>query len=319
VIEEYLTDREPVESREEDESLPLRRDPLKAYLAQLARYPVLSREEEKKVTQLVYEAHDPNAAERLTVANLRLVVKIAMGYYNMYQNILDLIQEGNVGLLHAVKKYNPYKGTKFSTYAQFWIRAYILKYIMDSWSLVKVGTTQGQRKLFFRLNRERRRLEHLGLEPATEVIARTLQVKREEVAEMETRLSSCDICLDSPVNDEGADTMMDMLATDEDVEYIVSEREKQRILAEKINDFKDTLNEKEVCVLDHRLMADEPKTLENIGERFHISRERVRQIEHDVLKKAKARFNGDITKLGFWTTGPCGRGMSKATIVVNTG
>ena len=150
-----------------------------------------------------------------------------MGYYNMYHNILDLIQEGNVGLLHAVKKYNPYKGTKFSTYAQFWIRAYILKHIMDSWSLVKVGTTQSQRKLFYRLNKEKRRLEGLGLYPAPKLIARTLQVKEEEVVDMQTRLAYNDVYLDAPLNDEGVDTMMDMLATDEDVEDIVSEKETQ--------------------------------------------------------------------------------------------
>ena len=241
-----------------------------------------------------------DAAEKVAVSNLRLVVKIAMGYYNMYHNILDLIQEGNVGLLHAVKKYNPYKGTKFSTYAQFWIRAYILKHIMDSWSLVKVGTTQSQRKLFYRLNKEKQRLEGLGLYPAPKLIARTLQVKEEEVVDMQTRLAYNDVYLDAPLNDEGVDTMMDMLATDEDVEDIVSEKETQNVLAEKIREFKTTLNEKEICILDDRLMADEPRTLEEIGARFCVSRERVRQIQKGILKKAKASFNGDLVMLDIW-------------------
>jgi len=277
-----------------------RMDPLKVYITQVAKYPVLSPDEEREVTRLVYEDQNRGAAERLAVSNLRLVVKIVMGYYNIYHNILDLIQEGNVGLLHAVKKYNPYKGTRFSTYAQFWIRAYILKYIMDSWSLVKVGTTQSQRKLFYRLNKEKRRLEGLGLYPAPKVLARTLQVKEEDVVDMQARLTYNDVYLDSPVNDDGVDTMMDLLATDEDVEYVVSEKETQNILAEKIKAFKTTLNEREVCVLDNRLMADKPRTLEEIGARFHISRERVRQIEQGILKKAKASFNGDAERLGLW-------------------
>jgi RNA polymerase sigma-32 factor len=284
--------------QKEDERLPAKLDSLKAYLALLSKFPLLSLQEEREITRLVYEDHDPCSAERLALSNLRLVVKIAMGYYNIYQNILDLIQEGNVGLLHAVKKYNPYKGTKFSTYAQFWIRAYILKHIMDSWSLVKVGTTQSQRKLFYRLNKEKRRLEGLGLYPAPKLIARTLQVKEEEVVDMQTRLAYNDVYLDAPLNDEGVDTMMDMLATDEDVEDIVSEKEERNVLAEKIREFKTTLNEKEICILDDRLMADEPRTLEEIGERFCVSRERVRQIQKGILKKAKASFNGDLEKLG---------------------
>ena len=277
---------EPGEAKEIDD-LPVRHDTLKAYTAGLAKYPLLSREEERKVTRLVYEEQDFDAVERLAVSNLRLVVKIAMGYYNTYINILDLIQEGNVGLLHAVKKYNPYKGTKFSTYAQFWIRAYILKYLMDSWSLVKVGTTQSQRKLFFRLNRERRRLEDLGLYPSPKLLASTLRVKEEDVVEMQTRLSYNDVHLEAPLSDEGTDTMMDMLSTDEDVEDIVSEKETLGLLAERVKEFKTTLNEKEVCILDHRLMAEEPRTLEEIGTSFRISRERVRQIEQVILGKAK--------------------------------
>ena len=291
-------DNEEIMAQKEDERLPAKLDSLKAYLALLSKFPLLSLEEEREVTRLVYENQSRDAAEKVAVSNLKLVVKIALGYYNIYHNILDLIQEGNVGLLHAVKKYNPYKGTKFSTYAQFWIRAYILKYIMDSWSLVKVGTTQSQRKLFYRLNKEKRRLEGLGLYPAPKLIASSLQVKEEDVVDMQTRLAYNDVYLDAPLNDEGVDTMMDILATDEDVEDIVSEKETQNALAEKIREFKTTLSEKEICILDDRLMADEPKTLEEIGAKFCLSRERVRQIQQGILKKAKVRFNGDREKLG---------------------
>jgi RNA polymerase sigma-32 factor len=308
--------RESGEAKEDD-CLPVRHDTLKVYIAGVAKYPLLSREEEREVTRAIYDYQDLDAVERLAVSNLRLVVKIAMSYYNTYLNILDLIQEGNVGLLHAVKKYNPYKGTKFSTYAQFWIRAYILKYLMDSWSLVKVGTTQSQRKLFFRLNKEKRRLEALGLYPAPKLIASTLQVKEEDVVEMQTRLSYNDVYLEAPLNDEGTDTMMDMLSTDGDVEDIVSEKETLGLLAERVKEFKTTLSEKEACILDHRLMAEKPRTLEEIGTRFHISRERVRQIEKRILKKAKASFNGDLVKLDIWPV--CdNQGTLKTSITANT-
>lgn len=269
-------------------------DTLKAYVAQTRRYPVLSREEEPQVARLVYEDQDIGAFEKLTVSNLRLVVKIAMTYSNTYLNVLDLIQEGNVGLLHAVKKYNPYKGTKFSTYAAFWIRAYMLKYIMDSWSLVKVGTTQSQRKLFYRLNKEKRELNRLGLYPDTKVLANNLQVKEGDILDMETRLSCNDVYLEDPVSDDGSDTLMDRLSTDEDAEEIAIEKETLDILARKVKEFKTTLSEREACVLDYRLMAEQPKTLAEIGTEFRISRERVRQIERKIIEKAKVRFSEDM-------------------------
>ncbi|OPY74620.1 MAG: RNA polymerase sigma factor RpoH [Syntrophorhabdus sp. PtaU1.Bin153] len=288
------------EELENDESSSSRSDPLSVYLREAAKYPMLSREEEREITRLVYDEQDLDAAEKLAVSNLRLVVKIALGYYGTYLNILDLIQEGNEGLLHAVKKYDPYKGTKFSTYAQFWIRAYILKYIMDSWSLVKVGTTQGQRRLFYRLNKEKRRLETLGLYPAPKLLANTLGVKEADVIDMETRLSLTDVSLDAPITDKGDDTGMDLLSSDEDVEEIVSEKEKSVLLAEKVKAFRATLNEKEVCIFDCRVMAETRLSLQQIGTKFQISRERVRQIEQRVIKKARENLNGSIMQLDLW-------------------
>ncbi len=288
------------EEAENDEYSSSTSDPLSVYLREAAKYPMLSREEEREITRLVYDEQDLSAAEKLAVSNLRLVVKIALGYYGTYLNILDLIQEGNEGLLHAVKKYDPYKGTKFSTYAQFWIRAYILKYIMDSWSLVKVGTTQGQRRLFYRLNKEKRRLETLGLYPAPKLLANTLGVKEADVIDMETRLSLTDVSLDAPIADKGDDTGMDLLSSDEDVEEIVSEKEKSVLLAEKVKAFRATLNEKEVCIFDHRVMAETRLSLQQIGTRFQISRERVRQIEQRVIKKARESLNGSIMQLDLW-------------------
>lgn len=282
-----------------DKGLPIPFDPLKKYLSEVSKYPVLSRDEELEIATKVYKYKDKEAAQKLIISNLKLVVKISLEYYNTYLNILDLIQEGNVGLLHAVKKYNPYKGTKFSTYASFWIRAYILKYIMDSWSLVKIGTTQSQRKLFYRLNKEKQKLEALGVFPAPQLLASTLDVKEGDIENMEKRLSYTDVSLESPIHDESDDTVMDMIKTGDDVEEIVAEKEKSILLSERINLFKTTLNEKELYVFENRIMSEEPLTLQDIGAKFNISRERVRQIENRVIKKFKDRFKGELKDFDF--------------------
>ncbi|HVN97425.1 MAG TPA: sigma-70 family RNA polymerase sigma factor, partial [Syntrophorhabdaceae bacterium] len=246
----------------------------------------------------VFEHQDLTAAERLTVSNLRLVVKIALGYHNIYLNILDLIQEGNVGLLHAVKRYNPYKGTKFSTYASFWIRAYILKYIMDSWSLVKVGTTQGQRKLFYRLNGEKRRLEALGIYPTPKILAKNFGLKEREVEDMEKRLTHNDMPLDAPVCDGSNDTFMDQMSSDEDVEEIVSERHESETVSRMMEEFKATLDDRDRYIFDHRIVAEEPMTLNDLGNSFQISRERVRQVETRIVKRFKTHFQGSLADVG---------------------
>ena len=173
----------------------------------------------------MFENNDKDAAQELVMSNLRLVVKIALQYYNTYLNVLDLIQEGNLGMLHAVKRYNPYKGSKFSSYAVYWIRASILKYIMASWSMVKVGTTSGQKKLFFGLKKETRRLESLGIYPESKLIAISLQVKEKEVEEMKQRVGLTDLSLETPAYTDSDDTIMDTLRSNEDVQEIVkSER-----------------------------------------------------------------------------------------------
>lgn len=295
-IKDALSESE-VHFEEEKKDLPIPYDPVKRYLSEISKYPVLSREEEMEVATRVYKHKDIEAAERLVMSNLKLVVKIALEYYNTYLNILDLIQEGNVGLMHAVKKYNPYKGTKFSTYASFWIRAYILKYIMDSWSLVKVGTTQGQRKLFYRLNKEKQKLEARGISPAPKLLASTLDVREEEVESMEKRLAYTDISLESPIHEDGDDTLMDTIRTGENIEEIVAGKEKKEIITQKMEEFRKTLNEKELFIFNNRVIAEEPLTLQEIGERFNISRERVRQIENRVVKKLKEGFKDDLERL----------------------
>ena len=285
--------------RSEEGSLPTTFDPLRKYLSEVSRYHVLSRDEEFEVAKRIYENKDKEAAQKLVMSNLKLVVKIALEYYSSYINILDLIQEGNVGLLHAVKKYNPYKGTKFSTYSSFWIRAYILKYIMDSWSLVKIGTTQSQRKLFYRLNKEKQKLEALGIFPAPKLLASTLDVKEEEVEDMQKRLAYADVSMETPLYDEGDDTIMDMMRSDENVEEIVAEKEKDTIIVSRVKEFKKTLNEKELYIFEHRILSEEPITLQEIGAHFSISRERARQIESKVVKKFKERFKTELKGFEF--------------------
>jgi RNA polymerase sigma-32 factor len=297
--EDIPVERLAIEVEEKEKGFPTLLDPLKKYLAEVSKHPVLSREEELEISMGVYDRKDREAAQKLVISNLKLVVKIALEYYNTYLNILDLIQEGNVGLLHAVKKYNPYKGTRFSTYASFWIRAYILKHIMDSWSLVKIGTTQSQRKLFYRLNKEKRKLEAIGVFPAPQLLASTLDVKVEEVEDMQKRLAHGDVSLEAPIGDDGNDTVLDMIKADGNVEEIVSDREEKEILSRRVAEFKKTLNDKEVFIFENRIMTDDALTLQEIGARFKISRERVRQIENRVVKKFKERFKGELKELDF--------------------
>jgi RNA polymerase sigma-32 factor len=299
-MEDLLLDEEHDLIRESEEgTLPTPFDPLRKYLSEVSRYQVLSRDEEFEVAKRIYEDNDKDAAQKLVMSNLKLVVKIALEYYNTYINILDLIQEGNVGLLHAVKKYDPYKGTKFSTYSSFWIRAYILKYIMDSWSLVKIGTTQSQRKLFYRLNKEKQKLEALGIFPAPKLLASTLDVREEEVEDMEKRLAYADVSMETPIHDEGDNTIMDMMKSEENVEEIVADKEKDEIIVSRVKEFKKALNEKEVYIFEHRILSEEPVTLQEIGAHFGISRERARQIENKVVKKFKEQFKMEFKDFDF--------------------
>jgi len=287
------------QAREQKKTTLMPFDPLKKYLSEISKHAVLSREEELKIAERAHRYKDNEASQKLVTANLRLVVKIALEYYNTYLNILDLIQEGNVGLVHAVKKYNPYKGTRFSTYSSFWIRAYILKYIMDSWSIVKVGTTQSQRRLFYRLKKEKKRLEAAGIFPAPQVIADSLEVKVSEVEDMEKRLSYTDISLDHPIYEEGEETFMDMIKADDDIEEVVAAKERREIISQKIMEFKKMLTDKELFIFEHRIMIEEPLTLQGIGEQFKISRERVRQLENRVIRKFSDKFESEFRKLDF--------------------
>lgn len=273
-------------------------DFLKQYLREISQYPLLTIEEELKLAKQLFEKGDMEAAKRLVRANLRLVVKIAMEYRSAYQNLLDLIQEGNIGLMKAVSKFDPTKGAKLSYYASWWIRSYILKYILDNFRLVRIGTTQVQKKLFFNLMREKEKLEAQGIQVAPKLLADRLHVTEKDVIEMEERLgvNSGDVNLDSPVRtsaltDGRALSHMDLLrdphaAPDESI----AQDELKQILNAHLDEFVATLKEKEKAVFQERLASETPKTLQEVADEFGLTRERVRQIEAGVIQKLKEFF-----------------------------
>jgi RNA polymerase sigma-32 factor len=271
-------------------------DPFRLYMDEIKRYPLLSREEERDLSIRYREKDDMNAGYRLITANLRLVVKIAMDFQRYWmQNLMDLIQEGNVGLMQAVKKFDPYRGYKFSYYASFWIKAYIIKFIMDNWKLVKIGTTQAQRKLFFNLRKEKERLEAQGIEASPKLLSHRLDVKESEIIEMDQRLNSWEISLDSPLKEDSEDTHKSFLPSDDlPVDDQLADQEAKAILHDKLVLFRQQLKGKESVIFDSRLLTEEPMTLQEIGDRFGISRERVRQLESRLKKKLKAYLEEEI-------------------------
>ena len=273
------------------------RDNLQSYLREVSKFPLLEPEEETELARRVRDHGDPEAAFRIVSSHLRLVVRIAMDFQRRWmQNVLDLIQEGNVGLLRAVNKFDPDKGIKFSYYASFWIKAYILKFIMDNWRMVKIGTTQAQRKLFYNLNRERQKLILQGFDPDAALLSERLGVTKDQVVEMEQRLDAGDVSLDLPVSDDsGSASRMDFLpALGPGVEEGIADSEVSRLVQESIRELIPSLSEKEVYILEHRLLTDEPVTLREIGERYHVTRERIRQLEARLLEKLKEHLGREI-------------------------
>jgi len=274
-------------------------DPLRRYFAEIARHPLLSPEEEHALAVKYRDEGDLDAAYKLVTANLRLVVKIAHEYHRAAFSLLDLVQEGNIGLMQAVKKFDPSRGVKLSSYAAWWIRAYIIRFIMDNWRMVKLGTTRAQRKLFFNLAREKQRLLAMGVEVEPKLLAEHLDVTEDEVREMEGRMSADDLRLDAPLqgaedtNATNLDHLADKSAAVDDKlgEDQLAEIFKQKLAAFAENHVK---GDKERYILEHRLMADEPKALQEIGDHFGISRERVRQIEVRLIAKMKEFMSGEI-------------------------
>ena len=274
-----------------------RLDPMQQYLREVQRHALLTPEEEHSLAVKYVGTGDVAAAARLVTANLRLVVKIAYEYRRAYKNIMDLVQEGNIGLMQAVKRYDPYRGVKLSSYAAWWIRAYILRFILNNWRLVKLGTTQAQRKLFFNLNKEKARLSAMGIEPSAAEIARRLGVEEQEVSDMDRRLSSGEMSLDAPVGDTDGRPVsrLDMMPTSASgPDTAVAEGEIQQMVKEKLANFRTTLKGKDVQIFDDRLIAEDPLTLQELGDRFGISRERVRQLEARLTGRLREYLKSEL-------------------------
>ena len=273
-------------------------DPLRRYLTEIRRYSLLNREEEHRLAVEFKEFGNLEAAYRLVTANLRLVVMIAREYQRAFSNLLDLIQEGNIGLMEAVKNFDPYRGVRFPSYAVWWIRAYIIRYVMNNWRMVKIGTTQAQRKLFFNLQKEKKRLEAEGFTPGPKLLAQRLDVKEAEVVEMEQRLASRDLSTDGPIGEDGERTLLSFLADNKlTPEEAFTEKEYHQVLKEKMQRFAEALKDKELVIFRERLLTEEPLTLREIGERYGISRERVRQIEERVKKRLRAYLTKEFKDL----------------------
>ncbi len=262
-----------------------------SYLRELRKHPLMTREEEHDVAVRFSETAEPALGSRLVEANLRLVVKLAREYQRAQNNILDLIQEGNVGLIRAVEKFDPHRGVKFSSYASWWIRAYMLKFVLANWRLVKVGTTQPQRRLFFNLHKEREKLEKQGVVVEAKHLAAALDVTEQEVVEMERRLTASEMSLDAPVHSDEQDdrTRGSLLAAPSSgrPDLQIESVEFDRLVKQKLESFRRTLRDRDLEIFQARLLNEDPETLLELAARFGVTRERVRQIECRL--KAKLR------------------------------
>jgi RNA polymerase sigma-32 factor len=265
-------------------------DPLAAYMAEVTRHPLLTREQEIELSKRFRDTGDVRAAYTLVASNLRLVVKLAHEYHRNPLALLDLVQEGNIGLMQAVKKFDPERGVKLSSYAAWWIRAYILRYIMDNWKMVKLGTTEAQRKLFFKLRQEQERLAKQGIEVTPKLLAERLNVTEQDIVEMDQRLGNDEVSIDAPLNvDDDRESRADRLlpASVPAADDTLANAELRGMFKDKLADFAKDLNEKDRFIFDKRLISDEPMTLQDIGAHYGVSRERARQIEAALIVRMR--------------------------------
>ena len=301
--------------RTRDASLPIPADPkapgvaqasaLTAYMSQLRHHAPITREEEHELAVRWVEDGDADAAKQLILSNLRLVVKIAMEYRRAWTNTLDLIQEGNVGLAEAVQRFDPYQGVKLSSYGVYWIRAYILKYILDNMRSVRLGTTRASRKLFFRLNKEKRELERLGYELEPKLLAERLDVTEDDVIDMEARLSQPDVSFDAPLRSDEGDGMTfgdRMAAPGISSEAVVGGQELREVFLGKVAEFAESLSERDLQILNERILADEPRTLADLGTEFDVSRERVRQLEAKLVKRLRVYMEENLVDFEYYAS-----------------
>ena len=270
-------------------------DPLKKYLSEIRKYPFLSREEEIHLARRHKEQGDMEAISKLILSHLRLVYHIALEYKQNAFPLLDLIQEGNIGLMAAIKKFDPYKGIRVGTYASWWIRAFILRYIINNFRLVKIGTTQAQRKLFFNLQKEKQRLISQGFDPEIKLLADNLHVKEKEIVEMDQRMGNWEVSLDSPLHDNTEETFgRNLPSGDPPLDDKIADKELKNLFHEKLLEFAKTLNERESDILHTRILSESPVTLLEIAKKYHISKERARQLEEKILKNMKTYMAKEI-------------------------
>ncbi len=287
-ILEPLVERKNERLSPDDRVKLARLDPLRRYLIEISQFEPLSAEEEHRLAVLYQESEDQEATLRLITSNLRLVVKIAMLYNRVYSNTMDLIQEGNIGLMEAVKRFDPYKGNRLPTYATWWIKAYIIKFVLDNFRIVRIGTTNERRKILFNLRKEKERLRLQGIEPTPALIAKRLNVSLDDVREVQQNIESADLSLDSHLDDRQTLSYLDTLrATDELIDEKLARGELKELFSRKVQEFTKTLNAREKAILAQRLIAEEPKTLQEIATQFSVTREAVRLNEKTLVAKIR--------------------------------
>ena len=270
---------------------PIETDGLKIYLSQIEHYPVLSRKDETELAVRYRDRNDAKAGQILITSNLRFVIKVALGYRNYGVRLMDLIQEGNIGLMKAVERYDPDKGYRLISYAIWWIRAYIQNYIIRSWSLVKIGTTQAQRKLFYRISDLPEALDADDRRENVAKLALKINVTENEVIDMAARLKAHDLSLDDLIGDRSRDSFADTLKDNApDQEEILSELEELEDLKQWADQALESLNPREKYIVEKRILSEEPVTLKELGKHFGITRERARQIERSALEKLKGNY-----------------------------
>ena len=268
--------------------------PFSAYLQEVKNYPILTEEEEKELAIRLKETGDVDAAYKLTTANLMLVVKIAMTFKREWQNLMDLVQEGNVGLMKAVKNFDPFRGVRLSAYASWWIKSYILKYILDNWRLVRVGTTNARRKLLFNLKKEKERLEREGFDPSTKLLAEHFGVDEGEIIDVEASLGAVDVSIDIPTRPDSPMTPAQSLSDGKSLEKGAEIDQFRKILQQKIEGFKSDLKPAEIEILEKRILSESPQSLQEIGDQRGVTREAVRQSEQRLLKKFRVYIEEEM-------------------------
>jgi len=268
---------------------------LQQYLAEVRRYPYLTKEEELRLFHEYRNNGDREAAVKLIMANLRVSLSIAAEYLHTGADHMDLIQEGNVGLMHAIKKFDPSKNVRFYAYAAWWSRAYILRYLLNTYRLVKIGTTQDQRKLFYNLKKEKAKLEREGFAPDTKLLADRLNVRERDVIEMGQRLGNWELSLDQPLGEDQEGSLLDVLPSQQvPADEQLAQTQLQTLFRTKLAEFIKTLDERDEDILRNRILSETPLTLEDLGGKYSITKERTRQLEARIIKRLRDYIKKDI-------------------------